>query len=1124
MTSDKEEESFSSIEEIKKVLEHYEKSGNDCFGYNLLHIARQLISEEFINNGDPLTRIQTAIYICKIIAKANSRSPYTDSQNEKILRFYIRELRNLKKNLEYHSEYTDFVKNLENTKAYNLGFELSNQETREQIFENLFTVIFDLVDEDLEEDLKSCMFSILNSVLKQSRNFSFDHLHSLFQNIVEPQKKSRKEACKMTIKLLKERQEDLEGFLTNYINLIKEDGEQAIETCKLYEIAYELRKIFPKVIRNTMLFYAESKIKSPLIETRITSITFLGKLFSAADSKLACTEENIFSNFLGRIKDPSVEVRLLLIEFFKRIILKHPEVRIITSLHLRQTQVDPETRVRIEGVTSISKAIFKDIRILEGNVDLKQFLRGVKPDTEYSVRKAELATVAIVFQQHIKNYMKLSPELRKALLSIQTRILYAYSATASINDKCLIEKLFRDSLVSYELPSKERMKRLYHLYSTLDFSVLKSFAELHENKFLNRKILAQWVQLIKDQESRDEIREEFRIMTKYKEGPMGSAEFVNFFENYLMKNDNLVSQLEIIVDPHVSCNDKIDAFNNIRDILSKLEEPFCEEAWELIDSGTSLIFDHEAFKDLISCVFESLNGGSIGELDLNPTNAGDRGLKLLKVLANYFPTSFEFAEIPELFINYLKNGDEVRRSLMLSLLATLGKRKYLYEIINSDSILEFLISTTKKLAIEGTPKESKQSIRCLKFSTPNFEHVYEEILESMNLQPSSDFFLGSVIALGHIALERPEGKCHQVEDLIQKIIDYLRDYKANEVLGTSGTDWCSENELSKTERSYEEAIKCVARWIYGLEDSDTLIDLANNFFDILNSFLLEPYSLKEPTKNRLRAKAACAILKICERKELRHSIPLQIFYDLSKLMNDKSTKASILFVRKLIKGLKYRLPERFLTNEFLGFFVLAGKQEERMIAINSALEVVIARRNFFLNYLMNTAENNIFRNEELKERIFEWLPEFSIVYALPILARDPDFTEINYLSLKRMEKYLWPFLQLIVEKSDFNCSILLKKIGEELKLFGDAQSSNLNEKLGALNELFLLFVKKRIKKGSAKVFEVELKIPRTHYTEIQLSDHHEFSPSLFQRSKRTSVKKKLSVVSTTAGDKRVRRT
>lgn len=85
-------------------------------------------------------------------------------------------------------------------------------------------------------------------------------------------------------------------------------------------------------------------------------------------------------------------------------------------------------------------------------------------------------------------------------------------------------------------------------------------------------------------------------MTKYKEGPMGSTEFVNSFENYLMENHHLVSQLEIIVDPHVCCEDKIDAFNNIRDILSTSEEPFCEEAWELIDSGTFLIFDHEAFK------------------------------------------------------------------------------------------------------------------------------------------------------------------------------------------------------------------------------------------------------------------------------------------------------------------------------------------------------------------------------------------------------------------------------------------------------------------------------------------------------------------------------------------------
>ena len=108
---------------------------------------------------------------------------------------------------------------------------------------------------------------------------------------------------------------------------------------------------------------------------------------------------------------------------------------------------------------------------------------------------------------------------------------------------------------------------------------------------------------------------------------------------------------------------------------------------------------------------------------------------------------------------------------MFSILTTLGKWKPLYEIINSDFNLELLLSLAKKLAIEGTPKESKQSIRCLKFATPNFDLVYEEILRNMmsTLEPSSEFFLGSVVALGHIAIERSEGKCHQVEDLMLKV-------------------------------------------------------------------------------------------------------------------------------------------------------------------------------------------------------------------------------------------------------------------------------------------------------------------------------------------------------------------
>ena len=115
---------------------------------------------------------------------------------------------------------------------------------------------------------------------------------------------------------------------------------------------------------------------------------------------------------------------------------------------------------------------------------------------------------------------------------------------------------------------------------------------------------------------------------------------------------------------------------------------------------------------------------------------------------------------------------------------------------------------------------------------------------------------------------------------------YLKNYEAKEVLRNLKTSWCSQSELLKGERSCEEAMKCTARWIFGYKsDSETIKDLANTIFLILHPFLLKPYSMEKPMVNRLRLKAACSILKICEKKELRHSIPLQIFYDLSKMMN-----------------------------------------------------------------------------------------------------------------------------------------------------------------------------------------------------------------------------------------------
>ena len=69
-----------------------------------------------------------------------------------------------------------------------------------------------------------------------------------------------------------------------------------------------------------------------------------------------------------------------------------------------------------------------------------------------------------------------------------------------------------------------------------------------------------------------------------------------------------------------------------------------------------------------------------------------------------------------------------------------------------------------------------------------------------------------------------------------------------------------------------------------------------------------------------------------------------------------------MFIGKLIKGLQNGLPERFLTNEFLAFFVLSGNQKDQKLRENlhSIFKRIIAKRNFFISYMMNVAgEENI---------------------------------------------------------------------------------------------------------------------------------------------------------------------
>lgn len=74
-------------------------------------------------------------------------------------------------------------------------------------------------------------------------------------------------------------------------------------------------------------------------------------------------------------------------------------------------------------------------------------------------------------------YGEVGKEVVEKVSWIKDKFLYIYYQN-SIDDKLLVEKIFVQYFVFYNLEIEERMKCLYYLYVSLDLNVVKVFNEM----------------------------------------------------------------------------------------------------------------------------------------------------------------------------------------------------------------------------------------------------------------------------------------------------------------------------------------------------------------------------------------------------------------------------------------------------------------------------------------------------------------------------------------------------------------------------------------------------------------------------------------------------------------------
>ena len=168
--------------------------------------------------------------------------------------------------------------------------------------------------------------------------------------------------------------------------------------------------------------------------------------------------------------------------------------------------------------------------------------------------------------------------------------------------------------------------------------------------------------------------------------------------------------------------------------------------------------------------------GIIDDIGIDVDSAGEKGLRLLFVLAFGFPAHFMSEDVLTRLLNILSmdSQDHNVSAMVLCILTFVGKYQAL-ETQFPDHV-SLLVPICERLATQGSTKQAKHAMRCLHVNLTNQEPVFTKILEVLkdNLQTSSPYCRTSIVTMGHIALLLPDRFTIAIKNIVaRKIVKEL---------------------------------------------------------------------------------------------------------------------------------------------------------------------------------------------------------------------------------------------------------------------------------------------------------------------------------------------------------------
>ncbi|KAL6990616.1 hypothetical protein U1Q18_008733 [Sarracenia purpurea var. burkii] len=878
------------LKQAATCLSELDQSPTKSILESMQPILKAIVKPELLKHQDREVKLLVATCVCEITRITAPEAPYSDDVLKDIFHLIVSTFSGLSDTSG--PSFGRRVVILETLARYRSCVVMLDLEC-DDLVNQMFRTFISVASDDHPNNVLTSMQTIMIVLLEESEEIREDLLLVLLSVLGRNRSDFTLAARRLATNVIEHCAGKLEPGIKQFlISSMSGDSRSSNSETDYHEIIYDIYRCAPQILSGVVP-HLTGELLTDQLDTRLKAVRLVGDLFALPGSAIPETFQPIFLEFLKRLTDRVVEVRMSVLERAKICLLSNPfrpeAPQIISALCDRLLDYDENVRKQVVAVVcdvachALTSIPVETVKLVAERLRDKSLI----------VKKYTMERLAEIYRLFCSSHSAGSTKTND-FDWIPRKILRCFYDKDFRSDT--IEPILCGFMFPDEFSVKEMVGNWIRVFSGFDKIEVKALEKILEQKQRFQQEMQKYISFRQMHQENDapEFQKKilfcFRIMSRCFTDP-GKAE-ENFQILDQLKDANIWKILTVLLDPNTSSLQASSCRDELLKILGEKHRLY-DFLSTLSLKCSYLLFNKEHVKEiLLEADLQKCAGHAQYTLAC---------MNILVILARFIPLLLRGIE--EDLVHLLKDDNEIIKEGILHVMANAGGT-IREQLGVSTSSLDLML---ERICLEGSRRQAKYAVHALAAITKDdglmsLSVLYKRLVDMLEEKTHLPAVLQSLGCIAQTAMSVFETRESEIEGFIKRNILEC----SNKAEEREKQCWDDRSELCSLKIF---GIKTLVKSYLPVKDAhlrlgiDGLLEILKNILSV--GEISKDIESSPVDKAHLRLAAAKAILRLS--KHWDHKIPVNLFYLTLRTLEIGYPQAKKQFLNKVHQYVKERL-------------------------------------------------------------------------------------------------------------------------------------------------------------------------------------------------------------------------